>query len=100
MFDFKSKYYTEKIITYIGNKRTLLKDIDEIIQKIKNKYISDKIVGYNRIILRDVTLNRGINVVDFQRFENLKSRYILERQNEIEYIYSNFNLGNILIVKI
>ena len=51
MSDFKSKYYTEKIITYIGNKRTLLKDIDEIIQKIKNKYISDKIVEYNRIIL-------------------------------------------------
>jgi len=87
-----------KLINNIGNFILLNESVNK---KIKNKYISDKIVEYNRIIPRDVTLNSGINVVDFQRFENLKSRYILERQNKIaEYIYSNFNLGNILIVKI
>ena len=43
MPDFKSKYYTEQIITYIGNKRTLLKDIDEIIQSIKEKENKEKL---------------------------------------------------------
>ncbi len=86
-----------KLINNIGNFILLNESVNK---KIKNKYISDKIVEYNRIIPRDVTLNSGINAVDFHEFENEKANYIFRRQNEIaEYIYNNFNLGNILIVK-
>ena len=65
------------IINNIGNYLLLNEEVNK---KIKNKYITDKIPEYNKIIPNDLILQTPINTVDFDEFENRKFDYITERQ--------------------
>lgn len=42
--DLQNKYFTEQIITYLGNKRTLLKEIDDFLQKVRKNLNKEKLV--------------------------------------------------------
>lgn len=42
--DLQNKYFTEQIITYLGNKRTLLKEIDDFLQKVRKNLHKEKLV--------------------------------------------------------
>ena len=37
MFDLNKPYYTKQLITYIGNKRSLLPQINDVIESVKNE---------------------------------------------------------------
>lgn len=85
------------IINSIGNFLLLNEEINK---KIKNKYIDDKKVEYDRIIPCDAALaHTPTNIVDFDRFKNEQQNYVFERQMNIaKLIKANFRLGNVLIV--
>lgn len=86
-----------ELIHNIGNYLLLNEAVNK---KIKNKYITAKVVEYKKIIPNDITLQTQLNTLDFEAFENDKGKYIVERQNQIaEAIYKTFTLGNVLIVK-
>lgn len=85
------------VVNNIGNYLLLNEEVNK---KIKNKYISYKIIEYNRIIPKDITLQTKINTIDFDLFENEQINYIYQRQREIaEEIYSNFTLAKVIIKK-
>ena len=68
------------IINNIGNYLLLNEEVNK---KIKNKYITDKVPEYDKIIPNDLMLQTPINTVDFVKFENEKMEYIKSRQIEI-----------------
>src|SRR5574344_1542561 len=70
----------KKIINNIGNYLLLNESINK---KIKNKYITDKKIEYERIIPQDLILNTKINTVDFDRFEKDGQEYVFIRQDII-----------------
>lgn len=45
MSDFKEKYYRTQIITYLGNKRSLLKEIEILLLKVKRKAKKEKLIS-------------------------------------------------------
>ena len=45
MGSLKDKYYTKQIITYLGNKRLLLKEIESLVLKVKKNLNKDKIIS-------------------------------------------------------
>ena len=68
------------IINNIGNYLLLNEEVNK---KVKNKYITDKVPEYSKIIPNDLMLQTPINTVDFDEFENRKFDYITERQTYI-----------------
>lgn len=85
----------QKWINNIGNLLLLNAPVNK---KIQNKYITDKIVEYKRIIPRDLTLKTPTNTVDFDRFAKEKQEYIEERNWEIaDNIYNTFPLAKIIL---
>ena len=100
------KWYEESWPMNSGEQSPLINSIgnylllnEEINKKIKNKYITDKKIEYDRIIPHDLTLQTQINTVDFDKFEMQRGDYILKRQYEIaSYIKHNFKLGNVFII--
>ena len=69
-------------------------------KKIKNKYITHKIVEYEKIIPKDIGLKTEMNTVDFNRFENEKENYIKYRQEKIaDLVYDHFPLATVMLVK-
>lgn len=85
------------LIHNIGNYLLLNGSVNK---SIKNKYITDKIIEYNKIIPKDLTLKTELNTVDFDDFAKRKGEYIFERQNRIaETIRNEFILGKVIIVK-
>lgn len=86
----------EEIVDSIGNYMLLAEAVNK---KIQNKYITDKVFEYNRIIPMDKMLQTPLNKVDFVRLENDKDKYIFERQESIaKHIQKNFFFGPMLIV--
>lgn len=45
MSNLKNPYYTKQIITYLGNKRLLLKEIETLLEKVKRKLKKEKLVS-------------------------------------------------------
>lgn len=85
------------IINNIGNYLLLNEEVNK---KIKNKYITDKVFEYNKIISKDLMLKTKINTVDFDEFENRKIDYITERQTKIaKELMQNLPFGQVLIEK-
>ena len=74
--------------------------LNEAINKsIKNKYITEKKIEYERIIPQDIMLQTRMNTVDFDKFEREKEKYIKERQCKIaESIQREYRLGNKIII--
>ena len=87
----------KKYINNIGNQFLLCESVNK---EIKNKYITDKLPKYYRIIEKDAILRTKLNEVDFDKFENLRTEYILMRQKEIvDHIYKTFPFASVLICK-
>lgn len=89
--------YDEKkrFINNIGNLIILNESINK---KIQNKYIDEKINGYNMIMSKDLALQTKMNSVDFEKFKKYKTEYIIERQREIaQIIYDSFPLSKVII---
>ena len=85
---------------YINNIGNFLLLNESVNKKIKNKYIDEKIVEYNRIIPRDISLITPMNTVNFDKFKNEKYEYIESRKLYIaESIYENFPLAKVIISK-
>lgn len=83
------------IINNIGNYLLLNEEVNK---KIKNKYITDKISEYMKIIPNDLMLQTEINTVDFNAFKNGRMDYIKERQTNIAKTLKNeLPFGNVLI---
>lgn len=78
----------------IGNYMLLAEAINK---KIKNKYITDKVYEYNKIIPKDLILKTVMNTVDFARFETEKENYIKERCENITKLIRQFKFGAMLI---
>lgn len=86
----------EEIIDNIGNYMLLAEAINK---KVQNKYITDKVVEYDKIIPMDKMLQTTLNTVDFKKFETDKAKYVFERQKEIaKHIQGNFFFGPMLII--
>jgi hypothetical protein len=84
-----------QLINNIGNYLLLNGSVNK---SIKNKYITDKIIEYKKIIPKDITLQTDLNTVDFDDFEKRKEEYIFERQTKIaETIRDEFVLGKVII---
>lgn len=84
-----------ELINNIGNYILLNEEVNK---KIKNKYIDDKLIEYNRIIPHDLILQTAMNTVDFSRFKNEKGNYIKDRQKQIaKMLYNDFPFGMALI---
>lgn len=84
----------KKYINNIGNQFILNGKIND---KIKNKYITEKIEEYKNNVNKDTGLATKMNTVDFQKFS---MEYIEERQKEIaEIIYDTFPLAKTIITK-
>ena len=102
-----SKWATESWPTNAEEQKELIENIGNYIllneavnKRIKNKYIDDKIIEYDRIIPQDLSLKTPINLVDFERFKNERKTYILERQKTIaKLVYDNFKLAKVIIQK-
>lgn len=85
----------EEIIYDIGNFLILNEAVNK---KVKNKYISDKKVEYDRIIPNDKILQTTTNTVDFVRYENEGKSYIEERRKDIaDFIRNNYPFGKTFI---
>ena len=85
----------EELIHNIGNYLILN---DRINRKIQNKYITEKRVEYERIILNDKVLQTVTNTVNFDKFEQNRKSYIDERRREIAlYIRDKFPCGRAFI---
>ena len=90
----------EERLTIINNIGNYLLLNEEVNKKIKNKYITDKVFEYNKIISKDLMLKTKINTVDFDEFENRKIDYITERQTKIaKELMQNLPFGQVLIEK-
>lgn len=86
-----------ELIHNIGNFMLLNEAVNK---KIKNKYITHKIVEYEKIIPKDIGLKTEMNTVDFNRFENEKENYIKYRQEKIaDLVYDHFPLATVMLVK-
>lgn len=86
-----------ELINNIGNYLLLNETVNK---RIKDKYITEKVVEYEKIIKRDLTLQTEINTLDFDKFINQKGEYIKKRQKDIaQLIYDNFPLGMVIIKK-
>lgn len=83
------------LIGSIGNYFILCESVNKT---IKNKYITDKVHEYNKIIPKDKGLKTAMNTVDFVRFESDKGTYIKERAYKIaEMVKNNLPYGGKLI---
>lgn len=86
-----------KYIYSIGNQFILNGKVNN---KIKNKYITEKIEEYKKISGNDIALNTSMNQVDFHEFEKNGKNYIVSRQAKIaEIIHESFPLAKNLILK-
>ena len=84
------------LIDDIGNYMLLCESVNK---KIQNKYISEKVIEYNRIIPKDVVLQTPLNTVNFKLFEQKRDLYIKDRHERIALgIMNNFNCGRLLII--
>lgn len=79
MIDYKKKYFTEQVITYLGNKRSLLKEIDSMIKIVLKELNKDKIISAD--------LFSGSGVVS----RLLKERSSLVISNDLEYYSAIIN---------
>ena len=79
----------------IGNYMLLAEAVNK---KIKNKYISDKVHEYNKIIPKDLILKTQMNTVDFAKFEQDKEIYINERCEKISKLVRTFKFGSKIIL--
>ncbi len=87
----------KKYIYNIGNQFILNGAVNN---KIKNKYITEKIEEYKKINAKDTALNTPMNKIDFEKFKEDGRNYIVERQEKIaEIIYDTFPLAKSLILK-
>ena len=87
----------KEVIHNIGNYLLLSEEVN---QKIKNKYITDKIPEYEKIIPKDLILQTEINTVDFKQFTDKKMTYIKERQKNIaSTIRKELPFGTVLIIE-
>lgn len=83
------------LISNIGNFLLLNEEVNKTIQ---NKYITQKVDFYKRIIPNDISLQSKMNTVDFASFENKKKDYIKKRQADIaKIIQDTFPIGKVLI---
>ena len=84
-----------ELIHNIGNYLLLNGPVNK---SIKNKYITDKVIEYKKIIPKDITLQTELNTVNFEDFEKRKKDYIFERQGKIaKTIREEFTLGKVII---
>ena len=79
----------------IGNYMLLAEAVNK---KIKNKYITDKVHEYNKIIPKDLILKTQMNTVDFVKFEQDKELYIRERCESISRLVRGFKFGSKIIL--
>lgn len=85
----------QEIVNNIGNYLLLNEEVNK---KIKNKYITDKVDEYNKIIPKDLMLQTKVNTVDFKEFEDRKIDYITERQATIaKELKKDLPFGSVLI---
>jgi hypothetical protein len=86
-----------ELVHNIGNYLLLNESVNK---RIKNKYITQKIVEYDHIVPKDLALKTEMNTVDFVRFEQEREEYIYFRQGEIaKLVYENFPLAKVIITK-
>ena len=84
------------LIGSIGNYFILCESVNKT---IKNKYITDKVHEYKKIIPKDKALITAMNTIDFNKFEAEKGDYIKERANKIaEMVRDELPYGSKLIV--
>ncbi len=87
----------KKHIYNIGNQFILNGKVNN---KIKNKYITEKIDEYKKIFDKDKALNTSMNKIDFEEFSSKGMEYIGKRQEKIaETVYETFPLAKRLILK-
>lgn len=83
--DLNKKYLTEQIITYIGNKRSLLKQIDDVVQKVcKN-------LKKSRLVTADLFSGSGIVARLLKQYSSLIIANDLE---EYSYVLNDCFLSN------
>ena len=86
-----------ELVHNIGNYLLLNESVNK---RIKNKYITQKIVEYDHIVPKDLALKTEMNTIDFVRFEQEREEYIYFRQGEIaKLVYENFPLAKVIITK-
>lgn len=87
----------KKYIYNIGNQFILNGKVNN---KIKNKYITEKIEEYKKNNSNDTGLNTSMNQIDLQEFASNGKEYIGKRQENIaKIIYETFPLAKSLILK-
>ena len=85
----------KKMCNNIGNLFLLCEEVNK---SISNKYISEKVDQYKKVIKKDQILRTDLNTVDFVRFENEGYQYIQERQKYIaKQIYNTFPFAKKII---
>ena len=86
-----------ELVHNIGNYLLLNESVNK---RIKNQYITQKIVEYDHIVPKDLALKTEMNTIDFVRFEQEREEYIYFRQGEIaKLVYENFPLAKVIITK-
>lgn len=90
MIDFNSPYFNEQIITYLGNKRSLLKEINPFVSEVLKKLHKDKLVTL------DIFSGSGIVARLLKQYSDLIIANDLEKYSElINSVYlSNMNEFN------
>ncbi len=101
MIDFESPYFNEQIITYLGNKRSLLREIDffinEVLKKLhKRKLVTLDIFSGSGIVARLLKQYSSLVIAnDLEKYSELINSVFLSNNNEFDYDLFDFYLTQI-----
>lgn len=96
--DFSSSYFSEQLITYIGNKRALLQFINSGIELVKNKLGKKKISCFDGFVGSGATArllkqhSSFLVVNDLEKYCEVVNRCFLANQSEVDHDYIATNI--------
>ena len=101
MINFDSPYFNEQIITYLGNKRSLLKEINPLIVEVLKKLNKEKIVTLDifsgsGIVARLLKQYSSLVIAnDLEKYSELINSVFLSNTNEFNKAQFDFYLEKI-----
>ena len=81
-----SEYVHQPMITYLGNKRKLIKDIEDVIKKVQPKSVVDAFSGSGVVSRMLLTYSDTLHVNDLETYCEVLSNCFLNQSNFISYL--------------
>ena len=101
MSNLKNPYYTKQIITYLGNKRLLLKEIETLLEKVKRKLKKEKLVSADLfsgsgVVSRLLKKHSSLVIAnDLENYSKIINECFLSNREEFDSIMFNKYLKDI-----